>query len=330
MKVAELLVEAESGTLKKYLDAFARKLQQKLGAEFATITYKSSAFFGEFLDVQPVENSAATRATVRKEVKALIKAYAGMHMLGVSIHYANIEDGVRLFLQKTLGEATEQTNVAELLTEAAVDKITANLRNWLADKFKTEKGVTFELERIEGLRKMFNIPDDVTQCIRMVVKSRRGLKSARAYLETVIGQRFPEDNILDVVVRMIQTEDGCLIVLQQGLKEVLDPVLAKVYGKIYDIMSGLNSDWWKDFGGKQHYLFDLSANYTDDKLIFRLTRDTNFDFEHFYQGIDYIKEALEEEGLLNGMMPIDIHISKPFGDPVKVEFVVTRSGRKTG
>ena len=216
----------------------------------------------------------------------------------------------------------------ELVTEAVVDKITANLRNWLADKFKTEKGITFEVERIEGLRRMFNIPDDVTQCIRMVVNSKRGLKSARAYLETVIGQRFPEDNILDVTVRMIQTEDGCLIVLQQGLKEVLDPVLAKVYGPIYDIISGLNNDWWKDFGGKQHYLFDLSANYTDDKLTFRLTRDTNFDYEHFYQGIDYIKEALEEEGFYNGLMPIDTIIGKPAGDPLRVIITVTRSGRK--
>lgn len=106
MKIDELLTEVEAGGFKKYLDAFARKLQQKLGADLATVTYKSSAFFGEFLDVKPVENSAAARAAVRKEVRAFIKAYAGMHMLGMSIHYANMDDGLRLFLQKTLGESS--------------------------------------------------------------------------------------------------------------------------------------------------------------------------------------------------------------------------------
>ena len=233
--------------------------------------------------------------------------------------------------------------LTELLTESAVDKLTSNLLNFLKEKFKSEKGITFELEKIQGLRNMFKIPEDVTHCIRMAVdmpgvnavrsaKADAAVRSARRYLEAVIGQRFPEDNILGVVVRMIQTEDGALVVLQQDLKEELHPLLRRAYNQVFEILSTLNEDWKKDFGGKEHYLYDLSASYSDSMLKFTLTQDSNFDSEHFLQALDYIKEALEEEGYINGVMPLDVNISKPLPTPMgpelRVNITVTRSGQK--
>lgn len=320
MKITELMTEASQD---KLTVAFAVKLAKHIkehGDRKFTVKHNGSAIDLVWNSDTTVGLTSAT-SRIKRLVGEIISDIAPVKAtITVAFH-----GGTEIIISRT------HRKVDEAKTEGVSDNLTHNLCKWLKDQFKTADTITFEVEEIiDFVRRMQNVPSDQKLYIRMRAKSRAGAKSARAYLMAVLGKRFPEDNIMGIHPLVIESENGAYVLLMKKLDEALDPVLAKVYGKIYDIISGLNVDWWKDFGGKQHYLFDLSANYTDHKLTFRLTRDTNFDYEHFYQGIDYIKEALEEEGLYNGLMPIDTVISKPYGDPIKVDITVTRSGRKQG
>ncbi len=211
--------------------------------------------------------------------------------------------------------------LAELIIEGTEDKLTTNLLSFLQKKFEAAKGVTFELEPIQGLRKMFNIPEGITKCIRMAVSSKRGLSSARKYLAAVIGQRFPDDNILNVTVRLIHTEDGYLIVLQQDLNEDVsegrNKLLKKIVLQIQQLMEGLAHDLQKSLdelagdGSKSPKPFrvdihQLPAGYHGASI--HLVKNPNISDGVWEELPDTVKETLDDEGIIGGVLPLDVSV----------------------
>lgn len=107
----------------------------------------------------------------------------------------------------------------ELLAEGFADKLTVNLCDWLRKKFKSEPGIKLEVvPATDTYRKLMDIPSGTNSWIAMTVPGpRHARKSATEYLMQQLGQRFPENNLLGIDVRVIETVFGANIILQKNL-----------------------------------------------------------------------------------------------------------------
>ena len=110
--------------------------------------------------------------------------------------------------------------LGELLVETMAEKLLDNTLSYLEKKFEREKNIKFEIMKPnEFLQRDLRIDAD-KQIIRMKVgltgtkaASKRVVASARTYLDYVLGERFPEDNLLGVTAKAYELTDGALVVL---------------------------------------------------------------------------------------------------------------------
>lgn len=308
MKVSELLCE---GLVEGALRKAARELQaalDKKGANLAKVKIVTLKDGSEFIEVK---HNTAGGVLARNAVRSVIDdymlpRYAKGNFFGINYILSYYRPAYQIFLSRPT------------VNEGTVDNLTVNLMKFLRAQFDPADEVMFALERIFALRDLLKLPDDTTECIRAVTLERTHSQVLER-INALVKKRFPDGNVLGVTVRVIEVIDGALIVLKQDINEAVSPGRAamskKVADRIKTILDSIAYDLRKELqdmaadGERVPTPFTVAVHMPPtgyDGISVMMSKNPNISDTVWDTVEDIAKDALEEEGYLSGIIPLDI------------------------
>lgn len=216
--------------------------------------------------------------------------------------------------------------LADLMEESREDRFTQNLYDFLREKLQHESTLVLSLQKLlpgdTAMRRLLGIPLHCSHIVR-VADSTRGIgKSTALYLQTAIGQRYPDGNLLGIKPEMRLNNGAFVVWLTQTVKEGSEELVSKVAERVKNIINAAGKtqgerlrhqlgDNQPAFTVTNILVHDVTGlNKTDKAARLRVEFDGGLDADAVTTQQGYIRQRLKEDGYIDGLLPISIVMAR--------------------